>query len=128
MAASAPTAPAWDRLDESVRREREAQYLRELSMIGVPGLTEAGIDAYLRYRHERPDEAITTYEEGQIRRLLRGYVDPARIPDPVGAEEHAGRLETFGATRLHLTNAQTYVAIMVTLNLVAVLVLLLILM
>ena len=127
MATAATPATAWDRLDETTRHEREAQYLRELSMMSLPGLTETGVEAYLAYRHERPDSAITTYEEGQIRRLLRRHVDPSRVPDPVGAEEHVGRLETFGATRLHLTNAQTYVAIMVTLNFLFVLVLLLLL-
>ena len=125
---SAPSAPtiAWDQLDEATRRDREAQYLRELSLMSVPGLTEQGVEAYLRYRHERPETGITTYEEGQIRRLLHGFIDESRIPDPVAAEEHRGRLETFGATRLHLTAAQTYVAVMVTLNFLFVLVLLLI--
>jgi hypothetical protein len=127
MATPATPSTAWDRLDEATRRDREAQYLKELSMMSVPGLTEEGVEAYLRYRHERPDSAITTYEEGQIRKLLHRYVDPSRVPDPVAAEEHVGRLETFGATRLHLTNAQTYVAIMVTLNFLFVLVLLLLL-
>lgn len=127
MAAPTVGRTAWEQLDESTRREREAQYLRELSLMSVPGLTEQGVEAYLRYRHERPETAITTYEEGQIRKLLHGFIDPSRIPDPVAAEEHRGRLETFGATRLHLTSSQTYVAIMVTLNFLFVLVLLLIL-
>jgi len=121
------SATAWDRLDERTRRDLETQYLRELSMMSLPGLTGAGIEAYLGYRRERPEAAITTYEEGQIRKLLRHHVDPSRVPDPVAEEEHVGRLETFGASRLHLTNSQTYVAIMVTLNFLFVLVLLLLL-
>lgn len=127
MATRESASTAWDQLDETTRRDREAQYLRELSLMSLPGLTDEGVEAYLRYRHERPETAITTYEEGQIRKLLRQFVDPSRVPDPVAAEEHTGRLETFGATRLHLTSAQTYVAIMVTLNFLFVLVLLLIL-
>jgi len=118
----------WEKLDRTERRELEAQYLRELSMMCLPGLTEEGVQAYLLYRHERPESAITTYEEGQIRKLLHGFIDEATIPDPVVAEEHTGRLETFGAQRLHLTNAQTYVAIMVTLTFLFVLVLLFMLM
>ena len=72
--------------------------------------------------------AITTYEEGQIRKLLHGFIDPARLPDPVTQEEHTGRLENFGAQKLHMTNSQTYVAIMVTLNLLFLLILLFVLM
>ena len=127
MSAPSATTIVWDQLDEATRHEREVQYLRELSLMSVPGLTEQGVEAYLRYRHERPETAITTYEEGQIRKLLRGFIDESRIPDPVAAEEHRGRLEKFGARRLHLTAAQTYVAVMVTLNFLFVLVLLLIL-
>jgi len=127
MGTPSMSATAWDRLDERTRRDLEKQYLRELSMMSLPGLTEKGVEAYLDYRRERPEAAITTYEEGQIRKLLRQHVDPARVPDPVAAEEHVGRLETFGARRLHLTSSQTYVAIMVTLNFLFVLVLLLLL-
>ena len=75
-----------------------------------------------------PEMAITTYEEGQIRKLLHRFVDPSKLPDPVEQEEHTGKLESFGANKLHMTNAQTYVAIMVTLNLLFVLVLLFVLM
>ena len=96
--------------------------------MSFPGLTEEGLDAYLTYRHERPVHSITTFEEGQIRRMLRPYVNRSNLPDPVAAEEHEGWLENFGARRLHLTNAQTYVAIMVTLNLLVVLALLFLLM
>ena len=118
----------WEQLDDKARRELETQYLRELSMMSQPGLTEEGVLAYLEYRHERPELAITTYEEGQIRKLLHQFVDESRIPDPVAAEDHRGKLETFGADRLHLTNSQTYVAIMVTLTFLAVIVLLIMLM
>ena len=124
-----PTAQkTWEELDGATRQELESQYLKELSMMSLPGLTEEGVEAYLRYRHDRPEMAITTYEEGQIRKLLHQFVDPSRLPDPVEQEEHTGRLENFGAKKLHMTNAQTYVAIMVTLNLLFVLVLLFVLM
>ena len=122
------TDKAWKELDGSARRELESQYLKELSMMSLPGLTEEGVEAYLAYRHDRPEMAITTYEEGQIRKLLHRFVDPAKLPDPVTQEEHTGKLETFGAQKLHLTNAQTYVAVMVTLNLLFLLILLFVLM
>ncbi|HXV76671.1 MAG TPA: hypothetical protein VD788_10160 [Candidatus Polarisedimenticolaceae bacterium] len=125
---TAAQRPAWSELDEPQRRELDLQYLRELSMVSRPGLTAAGIQAYLDYRHERPERAITTFEEGQIDRLLQRYVDRSHLPDPVALEEHRGRLERFGAARLHLTNAETYVAIMVTLNLLFVIALLVVLM
>ena len=118
----------WKDLDGTMRRELESQYLKELSMMSLPGLTEEGVEAYLAYRHDRPEMAITTYEEGQIRKLLHGFIDPARLPDPVKQEEHTCKLENFGAQKLHLTNSQTYVAIMVTLNLLFVLILLFVLM
>jgi hypothetical protein len=122
------TDKAWKELDGSARRELESQYLKELSMMSLPGLTEEGVEAYLAYRHDRPEMAITTYEEGQIRKLLHRFVDPAKLPDPVRQEEHTGKLENFGARKLHLTNSQTYVAIMVTLNLLFLLLLLFVLM
>ena len=122
------TEKAWDELDGVRRRELESQYLKELSMMSLPGLTEEGVEAYLAYRHDRPEMAITTYEEGQVRKLLHRFIDPARLPDPVEQEEHTGKLENFGAQKLHMTNAQTYVAIMVTLNLLFVLILLFVLM
>jgi hypothetical protein len=122
------TTRRWEELDEPTRRERETQYLKELSMMSLPGLTEEGVRAYLDYRHERPEVGITTFEEGKIRRLLHRFVDETRIPDPVLEEQHTGRLENFGATRLHLTNSQIYVAIMVTLNFLFLIVLLLFLM
>ncbi len=128
MPTTKPLRKSWEELDEATRRELEAQFLRELSMMSQPGLTEEGVQAYLAYRHDRPEQAITTYEEGQIRKLLHQFIDESKIPDPVAAEEHRGKLETFAAQRLHLTNAQTYVAIMVTLNFLFVLVLLFLLM
>jgi len=84
----------WGTLDPEDRRELDAQYLRELSMWSHPGLSEEGVDAYLDYRHERPDHAITTFEEGKIRALLRSFTDRSRLADPVAAEEHRGRLVT----------------------------------
>ena len=123
-----PTRTPWEELDESSRSQLETQYLRELSMMSVPGLTEDGVEAYLKYRHGRPEASITTFEEGQIRRLLRPFVDESKIPDPVAAEEHRGALEEFGARRLHLTNSQIYIAIMVTLNFLALVALLVYLM
>ena len=122
------TEKAWTELDGTTRRELESQYLKELSMMSLPGLTDEGVEAYLAYRHDRPEMAITTYEEGQIRKLLHSFIDPARLPDPVAQEEHTGKLENFGAQKLHLTNSQTYVAIMVTLNLLFLLILLFVLM
>jgi len=122
------TERAWEELDGTRRRELETQYLKELSMMSLPGLTEEGVEAYLEYRHDRPELAITTFEEGQIRKLMHQFIDPSSVPDPVEQEEHTGRLENFGAKKLHMTNSQTYVAIMVTLNLLFVLVLLFILM
>jgi hypothetical protein len=124
-----PTAQrAWEELGGAKRQELERQYLKELSMMSLPGLTDAGVEAYLEYRHDRPEMAITTYEEGQIRKLMHQFIDPSRLPDPVEQEEHTGRLENFGAKKLHMTNSQTYVAIMVTLNLLFVLILLFVLM
>ena len=122
------TEKAWTELDGTKRRELESQYLKELSMMSLPGLTDEGVEAYLAFRHDRPEMAITTYEEGQIRKLLHSFIDPAKLPDPVEQEEHTGKLENFGAQKLHLTNSQTYVAIMVTLNLLFLLVLLFVLM
>ena len=122
------TERAWEELDGTRRRELETQYLKELSMMSVPGLTDEGVEAYLEYRHDRPQMAITTYEEGQIRKLMHRFVDPSKLPDPVEQEEHTGKLENFGAQKLHLTNSQTYVAIMVTLNFLFVLILLFFLM
>ena len=122
------TERTWKDLDETRRRELESQYLKELSMMSLPGLTEDGVEAYLAYRHGRPEMAITTYEEGQIRKLMHRFIDPTAVPDPVEQEEHTGKLEKFGAQKLHMTNSQTYVAIMVTLNLLFLLILLFVLM
>ena len=122
------TERARDESAETRRRELESQYLKELSMMSLPGLTERGVEAYLAYRHDRPELAITTYEEGQIRKLLHRFIDPTTLSDPVEQEEHTGKLENFGARALHMTNSQTYVAIMVTLNLLFLLILLIVLM
>jgi hypothetical protein len=119
---AAPAQTPWDELDEKTRRELDARYLDELDDWGIHGLGDEGIRIYLDYRHERPGAAITTYEEGQIRRLLHGYADPAQRPDPVAEEEHLDPLEVYGARRFHLTNQQTYVAVMILLTFAAVIV------
>ena len=110
----------WEELDDATRQKLDDQYLRELSDWGIHGLGDEGVRAYLDYRHERPGAAITTYEEGQIRKLLHPYADPSRRPDPVAEEEHLDPLEVYGAKRFHFTNQQTYVAIMVGMTFVAV--------
>ena len=112
----------WEELDEATRRELDAQYLKELDDWGIHGLSEDGVRVYLEYRRERPGAAITTYEEGQIRKMLHPYADPSKRPDPVEAEEHLDPLETYGARRFHFTNQQTYVAIMMVLTFAAVIV------
>jgi hypothetical protein len=122
------TEKTWDELEETRRRELELQYLKELSMMSLPGLTEGGVEAYLAYRRDRPGMGITTYEEGQLRKLMHRFIDPTKVRDPVEEEEHTGKLDKFGAQRLHMTSSQTYVAIMVTLNLLFLLILLFILM
>ena len=71
---SATTTSSWYELDRATRRRLDAEYLRDLSWWDVPGLTGQAVRAYLRYRHERPDAAITTYEEGRIRALMRPYL------------------------------------------------------
>ncbi len=111
----------WEDLDSATRADLDAQYLRELEAFNVPGLSEEGVRRYLEYRHERPGATITTYEEGQIRRMLRGFGDPTAEPDPVAEEEHVGRLERFGAERLHFTNIGTYTGVIVLLIFAAVL-------
>ena len=116
----------WNRLDAETRRRLDQEYLAELDDWDLPGLTPEGVRVYLEYRHERPDVQITTFEEGQVRKLLRDYAEPSSGPDPVDEEEHIGRLERFGAERLHLTNDQTYVAVMVTLTFLFVIALLIV--
>jgi len=106
----------WDEFEPSARKKLDEQFLKELETWPEPGLTEEGIQAYLQYRHDHPTEAITTYEEGQIRKMLHRYVDPTTIPDPVEQEEHTDPVERFGAERLHLTNSATYVAVMLVLT------------
>jgi hypothetical protein len=128
MTTTSTTPKSWTTIAPEEQSELDAQYLRELSLWVYPGLTEQGVDAYLAYRHQRPEHSITTFEEGQIRRLLHPFIDQTKLVDPVALEEHRGRLEKFGAERLHLTNDQTYVAIMVTLNLVFLVILLIMLM
>ena len=105
----------WEELDDVTRAELDAQYLKELEAFNEPGLSAEAVHRYLEYRHERPGAAITTYEEGQIRRMLRGLGDPAAIPDPVEQEEHLGKLERLGAEKFHFTNVGTYTAIMMIL-------------
>ncbi len=105
------TPPRWEQLDAATRRRLDAQYLEELARVAEPGLTERGIRAYLDYRHERPEAQITTFETGQIRHMLHGLRDPGQVPDPVEQEEHRGRMERFGARRLHLTHFELYAAI-----------------
>jgi len=109
----------WEDLDEAAREELDSQYLQELRDWGIHGLDDEGTRVYLDYRRERPGAAITTYEEGRIRKLLQPYADPLQRPDPVAEEEHLDPLEVYGARRFHLTNQQTYVAIMVGLTFVA---------
>ncbi len=101
--------PRWESLDAATRHELDEQYLEELARVAEPGLSDEAIEAYLAYRHERPLAQITTFETGQIRHMLHGLRDPARIPDPVEREEHRGRIERFGANKLHLTNFGTFV-------------------
>lgn len=112
----------WDELDVQQRHELDARFLEELRMWYDAPLSDEGIQAYLAYRHERPETAITTYEEGQIRKLLHRYVDRSVAPDPVRAEEHVDPLEVFGAEKLHMTNSRTYLSVMVGLTLIAVVV------
>jgi len=98
--------------DEDVSPEK----LDELKNWGEPPLSKEGIKTYLSYRHQRPEAAITTYEEGQIRKLIHGLTDPSKIQDPVEKEEHRDPLEVFGAKRFHWTNAQSYLAVMLLLT------------
>jgi hypothetical protein len=102
----------WDKLDSEHRKELDEQYLEELSSWAEPGLDDEAVQEYLRYRHQRPDANITTFEEGQIRKLLHRHAHPEAVPDPVELEEHTDPIERFGARRLHLTNAKTYLAVM----------------
>jgi len=103
------TPRKWEEIEPEHREELDRQYLKELEDWGEPGLSETAVQTYLDYRHQRPDAAITTYEEGQIKKLLHGLSDPTQAPDPVEQEEHLDALERFGAKRLHFTNMQTYV-------------------
>jgi hypothetical protein len=117
----------WEELDPEARKKLDEQYLEELLDWDEPGLTEEGIRAYLEYRHERPGAQITTYEEGQIRHMLHRLAGPSRRPDPVEQEEHLDWLERFGAGWLHVTNAQTYVLVMMALTFAALIVLIVVL-
>ena len=121
---SATAEVHWNQLDSETRKKLDQEYLQELADWDLPALSDAGVRAYLDYRHERPDTQITTYEEGQIRKVLHEYEDRWAIPEPADTEDHRGWLEVFGAERLHLTNAQTYVAVMVSLTFVFVIALL----
>ena len=102
----------WDQLDPETQKALDAQYREELERVAGPGLTPDALDEYLEYRHRRPEAQITTYEEGQIRRLLRGKYDPSQQPDPTEEEEHTGRIENWGARKLHLTNFGTFLFIL----------------
>jgi len=104
--------PRWNDLDPGTRAALDAQYLKELDSWQEPGLSDEAVRLYLEYRHERPGATITTYEEGQIKRLLHPFADPSVEPDPVALEEHHGRLEHFCAEKLHFTNVGAYVAVM----------------
>ena len=73
-------------------------------------------------------ETRAEYVDPKLAESGWGVVDESKIPDPVAAEEHRGALEEFGARRLHLTNSQIYIAIMVTLNFLALVALLVYLM
>jgi hypothetical protein len=97
-------AQFWGDIDPATREELDAQFLRELSFWDIRGLTNEGVQAYLAYRHQRPDASITTYEEGQVRKMLRRYRDPTMTPDvtwrdlqgPFGASRSLpGASETF---------------------------------
>ncbi|MCP4004639.1 MAG: hypothetical protein GY725_10620 [bacterium] len=109
----------WEDLDQATREEFDARFIEELANWQEIGLSDEGIRVYLEYRRERPDAAITTYEEGRIHKMLRPYTDPSERVDPVEAEEHIDAVEVLGAKRFHLTNVQTYGAIMLVLTLVA---------
>lgn len=115
---------SWNQIDVEERHTLDSRFLDELRMWYETPLSSEGIRAYLAYRHQRPDSAITTYEEGQIRSLLHRYADLSVIPDPVRQEDHVDGLEVFGAERLHMTNSKTYVSVMVVLTLIAVVALL----
>lgn len=112
-----PELRSWDELDDETRERLDAQYLEELSRWNDSGLTDECVEAYVKYRHERPECAITTYEEGQIRKMLHTMGDPEALPDPVEEEEHLDALEVVGAKRFHLTNAETYGVVMILLTL-----------
>jgi hypothetical protein len=114
-------ARSWAEIDPDSRRLLDEQYLRELSTYFEPGIDEAAIQAYLEYRHERPDAGITTFEEGQIRRLLHRGAHPELVPDPVEQEDHLDALERYGASHWHFTNTQTYAMILFVLIVGAVL-------
>jgi len=101
----------WNKLDPGTRDELDAEFLAELRTLAPPGLTEEGVQAYLDYRHEWPEASLTTFAEGQVLSMLHRYEDPRRVPDPVEIEEHLDPLERFGARRLHMTNAETYSAL-----------------
>ena len=104
--------PNWDELDPETRAALDAQYIKEFEGLAEPGVPPEALAAYLEYRHGRPAGQITTYEQGQIRRLLHRTRDRTRIVDPVEDEEHHDGVERFGADRLHLTNDGTFLAIL----------------
>ena len=109
---SAVQLTRWDNLDPETREALDAIYLAEFESLAGPGVRASAVEEYLRYRHERPAAQITTYEQGQIRRMLRRLRDPTAIADPVEDEDHVDAVERFGAKRLHLTHTGTYVAVL----------------
>ncbi len=117
--APSTTTRRWEDLDPTTREELDARFMKELATWHEIGLSDEGARLYLEYRRERLDAAITTYEEGQIRKLLRPYADPSKRLDPVETEEHIDTVEVLGAKRFHLTNVQTYGAIMLALTFLA---------
>ena len=110
---------SWEDLDDATRAELDSRYLRELNDWGIHGLGDDGVRVYLDYRRERPGAAITTYEEGRVRKLLQPFADPSQRHDPVAEEEHLDPLEVYGARRFHFTNQQTYLAVMLGLTFLA---------
>jgi len=102
----------WEDLDPETREALDTIFLAEFEALAGPGVRESAVEEYLRYRHERPAAQITTYEQGQIRRMMRRLRDPTAVPDPVEQEDHVDAVERFGANRLHLTNTGTYVVVL----------------
>ena len=109
----------WNELDLATRERLDRQYLRDLSLWNAEGLTDEGVRVYLDFRRGHHDVALTTYEEGRLRKLLRPHIDRSRLPDPSETEEHVGWLERFGASQ-HLTNDETYLRVIGTVLLIGI--------